>query len=268
MKRRHFLYSLLGVSLTGTAVATVGALAADTHDLEVTRLPVRIGLRQPLRTVVLSDIHFDPVYDERYVERVVEIVNGLEPDLLVYMGDFITNDLSRIGDLSVLLSKTRSRLGAFACAGNHELLTNVVHVAEVLDARAGIRMLRNESVPLPGEDAVYLTGLDSYTAGNPQPGILERTPAASRHIVLVHEPDSFLSLTDPRVRLQISAHTHGGQICLPFVGPLVLPNMGHHFPAGLYASGNRRLYVNRGVGTIHVNLRIDCRPEITVLELT
>ena len=98
--------------------------------------------------------------------------------------------------------------------------------------------------------------------------LISRSPMTSRHIVLVHEPDSFAQLVDPRIKLQISGHTHGGQVRLPLFGALVLPHMGKHYEAGLYERDGRKLYVNRGIGTLVPNLRINCRPEITVFELS
>jgi predicted MPP superfamily phosphohydrolase len=129
-------------------------------------------------------------------------------------------------------------------------------------------MLCNETLPLPGFDGFYLTGLDSYWAGTPDPSILARTPSDSRHIVLVHEPDSFLTLTDPRIKIQLSGHTHGGQVRLPLMGAVVLPKFGHHFQTGLYRHDGRTLYVNRGIGTLAPHVRVNCKPEITVFELS
>ncbi len=244
------------------------SVATDTHDLEVTTVPVRLGLQKPLRLVALGDIHFDPLYEESYIAQVVGTINRLRADLIVYTGDFISERLDRVAALADLLAKAQARLGAYTIAGNHEDWTNVAYVGGVLDQRAGIRMLRNDTIAVPGEDGVYLTGLDSFFAGWPQPAIIDRTPPDSRHIVLVHEPDPFLTLDDPRIRLQISGHTHGGQVRLPLVGAMILPKWGRDFQQGLYTRGARQLYVNRGIGTLSVHLRINCRPEITVFELT
>lgn len=268
MNRRVFLNTLLGASVTGAAAATACAYGEDTHDVEITRVPVHLGLNAPLRLVALGDIHFDPVCDEAYLAHVAGLVNGLRPDLIVYTGDFVSANIARVGDLAGILSCAQARLGAYCSVGNHEVYTNERYVARVLDDRAGIRSLCNAAIALPGEDHVYLTGLDSFSAGAPRPALLNRTSADARHIVLAHEPDSFPQLNDPRIRLQISGHTHGGQVRLPLYGALVLPRWGRDFQQGLYTSGTRQLYVNRGIGTLAVHLRINCRPEITVFELT
>ena len=123
-------------------------------------------------------------------------------------------------------------------------------------------------MPIPGEDHVYLTGLDSFFYGHPDRHIFAQTPEKSRHITLVHEPDAFEQLTDSRMSLQVSGHTHGGQIRAPYVGALVLPKWGRLYQQGLYPRDDSWLYVNRGIGTLKPHVRYHCRPEITVFEIT
>ncbi|HEX4141398.1 MAG TPA: metallophosphoesterase [Candidatus Methylacidiphilales bacterium] len=269
MNRRAFLRTLAGASATGAATAAACAYGEDTHDVEITRVPVQLGLQTPLRLAVLGDLHFDPVCDEAYLAHVVSLVNGLQPDLIAYTGDFVTSRLDRVRDLTDILAGAQAPLGAYAIEGNHEFWTNVAYIQAMLDRHAGVRMLRNASLPLHGEDNVYLTGLDSFSVGAPRPGVLDLTPPDARHLLLVHEPDSFPQLTDARIRLQISGHTHGGQVRLPFYGALVLPKWGRDYQQGLYtADDGRQLYVNRGIGTLGYHFRFNCRPEITLFELT
>jgi predicted MPP superfamily phosphohydrolase len=267
MNRRRFIQ---GTATTALAAATGASLLAHgirTHDLEQRTVRLPMGLNRPLRMVALGDIHFDPLYEEAYLAHISARITALQPDLVVYTGDFVTQHLSRMHDLAALLSRTVSRLGSFATLGNHDHWAGAGAVSAALE-KEGIRVLRNASYPLPGEDDFFLTGLDSFWAGTPDPTILARTPATSRHILLVHEPDPFTRLDDPRIKLQISGHTHGGQIRAPLIGALVLPKLGRDYQEGLYARNDRLLYVNRGVGTLRPHIRIHCRPEITVFELS
>jgi predicted MPP superfamily phosphohydrolase len=166
-----------------------------------------------------------------------------------------------------VLSTGRAAAGSFALLGNHDHLIGADRVTSALTS-AGITVLRNRSVPLPGRAGWRLTGLESYWTGKPAPATITDAPAHARHIVLVHEPDSFDLLTDPRIALQVSGHTHGGQVRLPLVGAVCLPSWGKKYEAGLYARGDQRLYVNRGIGTVARHYRLNCRPEITLLKFT
>jgi predicted MPP superfamily phosphohydrolase len=268
MNRRIFLRTLAGASMAGASAGVACAYGEDTHDLEVTHVPIQLGLRTPLRLVALGDIHFDPAFNVDYLARVMDRVNSLRADLIVYTGDFLTQSHRRLNDLADLLARGRARLGSYGVPGNHDHWVGLPPIVQALETRGGVRILRNEFLPLPGEDAVYLTGIDSIWAGRPDSGIIARTPEHSRHIVFAHEPDPFLQLTDSRVKLQVSGHTHGGQVRVPLIGALVLPKYGKLFQAGLYTDHGRHLYVNRGIGSLTPHIRINCRPEITLFELS
>ncbi len=137
-------------------------------------------------------------------------------------------------------------------------------------AQAGIQLLRNDGITIQsGQDSIYLAGIDSVCGGHPSPDSAfadRRTDLTT--IVAVHEPDYILELA-PRfpVDLQLSGHSHGGQIRLPGVGPLILPPMGEVFSMGLYRVGNAQVYTTRGIGTIRVNARFNCPPEVTAITL-
>jgi len=267
MNRRAFIRGAVTTTVVAAAGASVCAYAKDTHDLETVTVPFALGLHQPMRVAVLGDIHFDPLYEEAYLAGVIGHVNSLQPDLILYTGDFITAHADRMPVLGKILAQGSARLGSYAVPGNHDHWTGLWAITHNLETN-GIRVLRNKCVALPGEDDVYLSGLDSFWSGTPDPSILSATPEQSRHILLVHEPDTFLQLTNPRVKLQISGHTHGGQVRLPLYGAVVLPQLGHNFETGLYRQDGRTLYVNRGIGTLAPHIRLNCRPEVTVFELS
>jgi uncharacterized protein len=267
MNRRTFIRGAVTTTVAAAVGVSVGAYAKDTHDLDLPTVPFSVGLNQPLRVAILGDIHFDPLFEEAYIAGVIDHVNSLQPDLILYTGDFITAHAERMAHLGKILACGKARLGCYAVPGNHDHWTGLYPITLNLE-KNGIRVLRNKCVALPGEDGVYLSGLDSFWAGTPDPSILSATPENSRHLLLVHEPDSFLQVTDSRVKLQISGHTHGGQVRLPLYGAVVLPRFGRNFETGLYTQDTRSLYVNRGIGTLYPHIRLNCRPEVTVLELT
>jgi uncharacterized protein len=194
-----------------------------------------IGLGTPLQVVVLGDLHFDPWFELDYLDRVVAIVNALQPEIVLHTGDFVSHSASRLMDLRRTL---------------------------------GIEVLRNRTVPHVDRDAWCLTGLESVWAGRPDPAVIAATPRTTRHIVLAHEPDVVDGLDDPRIALQLSGHTHGGQVRVPGYGAVSLPRWGKRYQMGPYRVGGRMLYVHRGLGTVDDHVRLDCRPEITRLTLT
>lgn len=267
MNRRTFVRrSLLAAPVLPLAGMGYGRYV-ERHAVEVVPVDLALGLNSPLTAVLVSDIHFDPLFETDYLGTVVAAVNATEPDLVLFAGDFVSHSTDRLAELLDVIGRAEAKLGRFAILGNHEFWVAPGPVAVGL-ASAGITVLRNRSVPLPGRPDWYLTGLESFWAGAPNTACIEATPAAARHLVLAHEPDSFDTLTDPRIALQMSGHTHGGQVRVPFGGAILLPTWGKNYQAGLYEQDGRRLYVNRGIGTVGKHYRLNCRPEITLLRLT
>jgi predicted MPP superfamily phosphohydrolase len=267
MNRRSFILGAGATALTAAVAAPIIRHEIETHRLERRAIPLALGLNRPLRVAALGDIHFDPLFEEAYLAHVADSLTDLQPDLIVYTGDFVTHHTDRMPDLAAILGRARSRLGSYATLGNHDHWAGAPAIVSALH-KQGIRVLINESIPLPGENEVYLTALDSFWSGTPNLRTVTKSPDHSRHILLVHEPDPFAQLIDPRIRLQISGHTHGGQVRLPAYGALVLPTFGRIYQQGLYRRDGQQLYVNRGVGTVHPHVRFHCPPEITVFELS
>lgn len=267
IRRRTFLFG--GLSTAVLAAGGSGAYANlwERHAVRVDRVPLALGLPRPLRLVQLSDLHFDPLCETDYLERVITLAQSLEPDLVCYTGDFASHVVTRFDDFGRIAQNLRGRFGTFATLGNHDHWTGPRQISRVLE-RAGITVLVNEDVALPGVPGWRLGGIDSYWSGRPSDAFLARRDADTRFILLVHEPDPFSGLTDPRIRLQLSGHTHGGQVRAPFVGALQLPAWGKLYDAGLFRRGDRHLYVNRGIGTVGPAVRFNCPPEITAFDLS
>ncbi|MEM8953486.1 MAG: metallophosphoesterase [Verrucomicrobiota bacterium] len=266
MKRRSFLTG----ALIGTPLALGGALAygrhLERHRVEVVSVEVSIGLVRPVTVCVLGDIHFDPLYETDYLRDVVGQVNSLAPDRVWFTGDFLTRSPERLDELAEPLSEVKASLGVAAVLGNHDHWVAPDDLSEALE-NVGIEVLRNRSIALPESPGWYLSGLESYWGGVPSSENIDATAANARHILLAHEPDPFRDLRDERVVLQVSGHTHGGQVRVPGFGALQLPSWGRRYQMGLYRENGRTLYVNRGVGTVDHHYRFNCPPEITHLRL-
>jgi predicted MPP superfamily phosphohydrolase len=281
LTRRQFLAtSALGA--TGLALAGAGALYHDTTDLQVTRLEVRLQ-RLPsafdgLRLVQLSDFHYDPYLDNRVIASAVALANQLRPDVVVLTGDFVTQRpfsghfdppaAVQAEPCSQLLSGLRPRLGIFAILGNHDYFTDPDRIAAILRAH-GFHVLRNHAFPLEENGArLWMAGVNDVVAGADDLGLaLQPVPSGEAVVLLAHEPDFADWVPPQRVDLQLSGHSHGGQIVLPIIGPPYLPPLARKYPWGLRRLGPLTLYTNRGIGTITLPVRFNAPPEVTLFTL-
>ena len=279
---RRQLLATSALGAIGLAAIGAGALYHDTADLKITRLDVPLR-RLPsrfdgLRIVQLSDFHYDRYVDVRTITSAVQAANQLQPDLVVLTGDFVTQgpftgqyDPPSARDAepcSQILSRLRSRLGIFAVLGNHDYYTDPNMVAEILRSR-GFHVLRNHSFAVEQEGSrLWIAGVNDVVAGADDLELaLQKIPASETVVLLAHEPDFADWVPPGRVDLQLSGHSHGGQIVLPVIGPPYLPPLARKYPWGLRQLGPLTLYTNRGVGTITLPLRFNCPPEITLFTL-
>jgi predicted MPP superfamily phosphohydrolase len=236
---------------------------------QVIRIPNLPTAFEGFRIALFSDIHLYPFTPLQVVQDAVHLANSFRPDLVILPGDFVWRDVTAAFDLVPVLSQLNPAQGTFAVLGNHDHFKGPEVVANAL-AQAGVRLLRNEGMTIQrGHDAIYLAGIDSAWGGAPSPvAAFGDRRGDLRTIVIVHEPDFIRELV-PRfpVDLQLSGHSHGGQVRLPIFGPLILPPMGEIYNMGLYSVGNAQVYTTRGIGTIHVNMRFNCPPEVTAITL-
>ncbi len=267
MQRRIFIKRAFASLALAAGGSTIYAGGFERHHVETTVTPIHLGLDTPLRIAAIGDLHFDPLFEHWYIEDVVNCVRAAQPDILFLTGDYVSKVTDQIDVLATLLAAAAPPLGIYAVLGNHEFWSGEVPVIRAFE-KNGIVILRNESVPLPGSSRWFIAGLESYWAGRPDPSFFDRSPAAAQYITIIHEPDPFQLLDHPRIRLQVSGHTHGGQIRMPFLGALRLPSWGRQFDAGHFTAANRHLYVNRGIGTVRVHFRFHCRPEISCLDVS
>jgi predicted MPP superfamily phosphohydrolase len=167
------------------------------------------------------------------------------------------------------LASLNAKYGIFAVLGNHDLWTDAVVVRAGLE-REGVPVLVNQGVTLSvGRDNIYLAGLDDAWSGQPDlSAALDGSATDIPVILLAHEPDvADISALDGRVSLQLSGHSHGGQVRLPGVGAPILPYLGQKYEQGVYRVNNMWVYTNRGLGVIPPPVRLNCPPEITEITL-
>jgi len=220
-----------------------------------------------MTVVQLSDIHYPDYLSRDYYRRVVEKANALHPDLIVLTGDYVPHEMNAIATCGQLLGGLHAPFGVYAVLGNHDYWLKPAMITKALRDN-GIKVLINQSVPLRRSNACcWLVGVDDEWSGAPDlRKALHGVPENDEKILLVHEPDfADYARTFP-FDLQLSGHSHGGQVRFPFIGGVHYPPFAERYPSGYYHVGSLQLYTNRGVGVI-LPFRLDCRPEITRLTL-
>lgn len=266
VSRRYLLSRLF---FYGTPVAGFGyASGVEKRFLRLTEAEVPVASRHAaldgLKVGLVSDFHHDDFGDARLVRRAVDSLNHRGADLVILGGDYVSRDPSGLPLLCQELSRLRPRLGTYAVLGNHDRWHYDIATPEIF-AEAGVRLLVNEAAVL---DGFAVAGPDSIWGGRPDLGAALGGVGPETPVLLAwHEPDTFDSYDDPRIALQLSGHTHGGQVCAPFLGPIVLPAHGRRYPYGLYRRDERSLFVTRGIGTVTLPLRFFCPPEAALLTL-
>jgi predicted MPP superfamily phosphohydrolase len=222
------------------------------------------------RIVQISDIHIGTWMNRRRLAKVIDTVNQLNPDLVVITGDFVYYDKEENAEeLISPLSGIDAKDGTLAILGNHDYWANPGMVREIIKA-SGILDLSNAVQTFErGNTLFHIAGVDDYWERKDRLDlVLDALPREGAAILLAHEPDyADFSANTKRFDLQLSGHSHGGQVILPFLGPPILPLYGRKYPMGLYQVRNMLQYTNRGIGVIPPAIRFNCRPEITALTI-
>lgn len=259
------------------------------------------------KIVQISDIHVNSWMNKKRLNKVVKLVNQQNPEIITITGDFINKDIPHFDNLFVnfvnkyvpfvsikntnkrmtqedykiaaiknleqilvpSLSQLKPQYKTFAVLGNHDYWVDENAVRESLKD-SNIIDVSNQVYSIGKENAVLnIAGIDDIWAGKPNLDlVIEKMPSEGVGILLVHEPDfADISSNTNRFDLELSGHSHGGQIYLPFQGAPLLPPYGKKYPKGFYQVDNMIQYTNRGVGMVSPYVRFNCRPEITVFTI-
>jgi predicted MPP superfamily phosphohydrolase len=266
----------------GTGLATAGGFSyirlVEPHWIDVERfdLPV-VGLPSHLdgkRLVQISDIHLSPYMSPERLADAFRLVARLAPDWVALTGDYVGEEANAAEGIVEPLRGLD--IPIFATFGNHDLWTSRTTVRRYLEA-GGARVLLNEALPLG--DRLWLAGVDDLWSGHPDlRAAMSPVPSGATTILLAHEPDYFDQVRggDAPIAIQLSGHSHGGQIRLPTLTPdapglntyaPILPRYGRRYPIGMRTVGKHTVYTHRGIGLWPVPLRLNCRPEITEITL-
>ena len=284
LSRRGFLQATTGsVAAGAAAIIGDGWLGEPTKprlvrvDVPLTRLPAAL---HGFTIAQLSDFHYDEEFTIIPIRKAIEIVNGLKPDLIALTGDFVTippfEDYLPTARLAAhaappcaaMLAKLQSRLGSFAVLGNHDTDSDLASVVSALESH-GVTVLQNRSIPIEqAGKRFWLAGVADALVGKPDlKAALQTVPAGEPVVLLAHEPDFADVAAKHAVDLQLSGHSHGGQIRFPIIGAPFLPDLARKYPWGLYHVHGMTLYTNSGLGTIRIPVRINAPPEVTLFTL-
>ena len=225
---------------------------------------------------LLSDFHYDPYFSVHPIRASVGMVNGLRPDLIVLTGDFVS--VPWFGDIpgaaagaepcAQLLRQMKAPHGLWAIMGNHDSFTDPERITSIL-RNDGINVLLNQSVPIERNGGrFWLGGVDDVLGRTADiPATLHDVASGEAVVLLAHEPDYADYVARYPVDLQLSGHSHGGQVRAPFMRPLYLPELARKYIWGSYKIRELSLYTNPGIGTVEVPVRLNCPPEITMITL-
>ncbi|HUA15784.1 MAG TPA: metallophosphoesterase [Verrucomicrobiae bacterium] len=277
LTRRRFLgYGL--ATLAGAATID-GFFVEPAHpvierrEIQLARLPKSFS---GFRIALISDIHFGPFMGRAGVGRAVRLAQTFSPDLLVLVGDFVSHPFGQSNGAAGAhhaepcadVLATWKGVPMAAVLGNHDWWNGAEIVTGAL-AERGITVLRNQSIAIErGGDRLWIAGVDDVYEGHADlPRALSSVPNSEATLLLAHEPDFADYAARFPIDLQLSGHSHGGQVRVPGIGPIVLPELGRKYNNGWYRSGNLQIYTNRGLGVIDPPVRFNCPPEVTHITL-
>ncbi|MEV8320688.1 metallophosphoesterase [Streptomyces sp. NPDC059900] len=267
--RRLFVSRIVGGTAAAVAVGTVGyGTYGVLRGPRVKRVTVPLAKlprgAHGFRIAVVSDIHLGPILGRGFTQRVVDTINGTQPDLIAVVGDLVDGSVEDLGPAAAPLAQLRARHGTYFVTGNHEYFSGagqwVDHVREL-----GLRPLENARTELPGFDLAGVDDVAGESEGHGPDfgkalGDRDRSRAA---VLLAHQPVVIHDAVKHGVDLQLSGHTHGGQLWPGnFIADLANPTL-----AGLERYGDTQLYVTRGAGAWGPPVRVGAPSDVTVVEL-
>ncbi|WP_072690051.1 metallophosphoesterase [Rhodococcus marinonascens] len=261
-----------------TAFVVVGAVGATGYGVSEAARPRIVRVRVPLRRLpvefdgvrvaLVSDLHVGPTRGVEFTRRVVDLVNSENPDVVAIVGDLVDGTVAKVSPDLAPLANLEAPLGVFGVSGNHEFYADDGgRWLDVWDS-LGIRTLRNEHTTLTRVGAIIdIAGVHDYSTPAPYepdlPAALAGHDPSTFVMLLAHEPRQAVEASDLGVDLQLSGHTHGGQMWpVGYLVPLQQPSV-----SGLDRIGDTVLYTTRGVGAWGPPVRVGAPPEITILEL-
>jgi predicted MPP superfamily phosphohydrolase len=272
VNRRQFLKS---VSIGGAAALVASypvvierfTVLVNTYSIPVPDLPAAF---EGFTIVHLSDLHFGRLMPLSIIESVIQRANSIPRDMIACTGDYViaNRETEEIDTVWPYIMQLHARDGVYSTLGNHDYTADTQRSLYWLE-KSGQNVWHKSVAIRRGDQRLWIGGagdLDEDILGIDQ--AFQGVPQADCKILLAHNPDSADTPFNTRVSLMLCGHTHGGQVVLPFIGPLVLNVKNRRYASGFVIGERTRLFISKGVGTASAPIRINCYPEIAVLQLT
>lgn len=263
------LFIIIGISLF------IWTIFIEPNILIVKTLDIHVKNLKGLKVVFVGDFHIKPNQKKNLI-NVVNKINEQHPDLILMAGDFVSGHDKKqslpINEITNELSKLKSKGGIYAVLGNHDWCQGGEEIEKEL-RRSNIVVLHNENKLLQIDKYIfYIVGIEDIESRNIDFAKALKN-VSSPSILLTHSPDSFPFISSPlnqpitsNIDLSLAGHTHGGQVNIPFVGPLIVPSSyGKRYAQGLVEENGKKLFVTKGIGTSILPVRFNCVPEIVVI---
>lgn len=282
--RRTFIrrtFASIFALFTTSAGGYYYAKEVETRLLELNKYSIQhpkipIGFDQ-FKIIQFSDTHLGFHYKVDQLDKIVETINKQNPDVVIFTGDLIDepNKYQYSEEIIPILSSISAPFGKFSIYGNHDHGGYGTNLYREIMIDSGFTVLQNNSerIKLLDGSTLYIVGLDDAMLGKPNfEKAVSGIPKDSYKILLAHEPDLATVAVQHGIQLQLSGHSHGGQVKIPFFGPLITPPYSEQYYEGFYDlkhfDNNLTLYVNRGIGTTRLPFRFLSKPELTLFTLS
>ena len=280
--RRTFIKRAVGTLLTAGGLGTGSyfyAREVEPRMLDITRHTIKNAALPSgfdgVRVIQFSDTHIGFQYTMEQLKQLITKINKLKPDLIVFTGDLLDDprNFTEKNKLITMLSNLDAPLGKFAVYGNHDHGGYGSDLYKQIMEQSGFTLLLNTSanIKLLDGSSIWIAGIDDAMLGKPDLNAsMAKIPTDSYTILLSHAPDKAEEAAQHPIQMQLSGHSHGGQIQIPFYGPLVTPPFAEKYVEGFYTVGpndDLTLYVNRGLGTTRLPFRFLSQPELAIFTL-
>jgi len=222
-----------------------------------------------VKIVHFTDVHYGRTVDNKYLEKIVDLINKQKPDIVLYTGDFIDKDIrlteEQIISINSTLSNIDSTLGNYAVIGNHDM-KYLSDYKKILDNNFTILDNQEKILYYKNNEAISIIGLADSLESTVNYDVFNNE-SNYYTFVMSHEPDEFNKIKDYKFNIMLSGHSHNGQIRVPFIGAIYTPIGSKTYYDNYYKIDNKEIFISNGIGTSGINFRFMSRPSINLYRM-